>query len=214
MPVSLEAWLAYAAATIVLLVIPGPTILTVISYSLTHGKRANVALVAGVALGDSTALLLSLVGLGALLAASAVLFTAVKWAGGLYLVYLGVRMLRGGALDLPAEGTAPIALDSHGRVFVNTWLVTALNPKGIIFFIAFLPQFLRPGADVAPQLWVFAVTFVVLATINAALYAVFASSARKFLSTPRALRGFNIAGGSLLTAAGVWALLARRSGAA
>ena len=90
MPVTLDIWLAYAAATIVLLVIPGPTILTVISYSLTHGRRANVALVAGVALGDSTALLLSLVGLGALLAASAVLFTAVKWAGGLYLMYLGV----------------------------------------------------------------------------------------------------------------------------
>ena len=210
MPVALDTWLAYAAATAVLLVIPGPTILTVISYSLTHGRRANLALVAGVALGDSTALVLSLVGLGALLAASAMLFTAVKWAGGLYLMYLGVRMLRGGAVALPAEGETPARLDSHGRVFLNTWLVTALNPKGIIFFIAFLPQFLRPGPGVAAQLWVLAVTFVVLATINAALYAVFAASARKFLSTPRALRGFNLAGGSLLTAAGVWALFARR----
>ena len=212
MPVALDTWLAYAAATAVLLVIPGPTILTVISYSLTHGRRANAALVAGVALGDSTALVLSLVGLGAVLATSAVLFTAVKWAGGLYLIYLGVRMLRGGAVALPAEGEVPAQLESHGRVFLNTWLVTALNPKGIIFFIAFLPQFLRPGTDVAAQLWVLAVTFVVLATINAALYAVFAASARRFLSTPRALRGFNLAGGSLLTAAGVWALFARRGG--
>jgi threonine/homoserine/homoserine lactone efflux protein len=212
-PVALDTWLAYAAATAVLLVIPGPTILTVISYSLTHGRRANVALVAGVALGDSTALVLSLVGLGAVLAASAMFFTAVKWAGGLYLIYLGVRMLRGGAVDLPAEGDTPARLDGHGRVFLNTWLVTALNPKGIIFFIAFLPQFLRPGPDVAAQLWVLAVTFVVLATINAVLYAMFASSARNFLSTPRALRGFNLAGGSLLTAAGVWALFARRAGA-
>ena len=213
MPVALDTWLAYAAATAVLLVIPGPTILTVISYSLTHGRRANVALVAGVALGDSTALVLSLVGLGAVLAASAMLFSAVKWAGGLYLIYLGLRMLRGGALALPAEGEVPAQLESHRRVFLNTWLVTALNPKGIIFFIAFLPQFLRPGHDVAAQLWVLAVTFVVLATINAALYAVFAGSARRFLSTPRALRGFNLAGGSLLTAAGVWALFARRGGA-
>ena len=213
MPVALDTWLAYAAATAVLLVIPGPTILTVISYSLTHGRRANLALVAGVALGDSTALVLSLVGLGAVLAASAVLFTAVKWAGGLYLVYLGLRMLRGGAIDLPAESTVAAQLESHGRVFFNTWLVTALNPKGIIFFIAFLPQFLRPGAAVGAQLWVLAVTFVVLATINAALYAVFAASARRFLSTPRARRGFNLAGGSLLTAAGVWALFARRGGA-
>jgi threonine/homoserine/homoserine lactone efflux protein len=210
MPVALDTWLAYAAATTVLLVIPGPTILTVISYSLTHGRRANAALVAGVALGDSTALVLSLVGLGAVLAASSVLFTAVKWVGGLYLVYLGLRMLRGGAIALPAEGEPTAQLESHRRVFLNTWLVTALNPKGIVFFIAFLPQFLRPGADVAAQLWVLAVTFVVLATVNAALYAVFAASARRFLSTPRALRGFNLAGGSLLTAAGVWALFARR----
>ena len=201
-------------ASAILLVIPGPTILTVISYSLTHGRRANVALVAGVALGDSTALVLSLVGLGAVLAASAVMFTAVKWAGGLYLIYLGARMLRGGAVALPAQSQGARALESHGRVFVNTWLVTALNPKGIIFFIAFLPQFLRPAAEVAPQLWVFAITFVVLATLNASLYAVFAASARRFLSTPRALRGFNLAGGSLLTAAGVWALFARRNGAA
>jgi len=213
MPVSLETWIAYAAATTVLLVIPGPTILTVISYSLTHGRRANAALVAGVALGDSTALVLSLVGLGAVLAASAALFTAVKWAGGLDLIYLGWRMLRGGAVVLPAERVAA-PLESHGRVLVNTWLVTALNPKGIIFFIAFLPQFLRPGADVAPQLWVFAVTFVLLATLNAALYAIFAASARRFLSSPKALRVFNFAGGSLLTAAGVWALFARRAGTA
>ena len=209
MPVTLDTWLAYAAATTVLLVIPGPTILTVISYSLTHGRRANVALVAAVALGDSTALLLSLVGLGAVLAASAALFTVVKWAGGLYLIYLGVRMLRGGAVP-PATDARPAALESHGRLFVNTWLVTALNPKGIIFFIAFLPQFLRPDANVAAQLWVFAITFVVLATVNAALYAVFAASARRALSTPRALRRFNLVGGTLLTAAGVWALLARR----
>jgi homoserine/homoserine lactone efflux protein len=211
MPVAFDTWLAYAAATAVLLVIPGPTILTVISYSLSHGRRANMALVAGVALGDSTALVLSLVGLGAVLAASAALFTAVKWAGGLYLIYLGIKMLRGGAVALPAEGEVRAQLESRRRVFVNTWLVTALNPKGIIFFIAFLPQFLRPGADVAAQLWVFAITFVVLATLNAALYAVFAANARKALSTPRAMRGFNLAGGSLLTAAGVWALFARRT---
>src|SRR5512140_3965046 len=84
----LELWLAFAAASAVLLVIPGPTILTVISYSVAHGRRANVPLVAAVALGDSTALVLSLLGLGALLATSALWFTLVKWLGGLYLVFL------------------------------------------------------------------------------------------------------------------------------
>jgi threonine/homoserine/homoserine lactone efflux protein len=95
-------------------------------------------------------------------------------------------------------------------VFANTYLVTALNPKGLVFFVAFLPQFVNPGADVRRQLWVLAVTFVVMATLNATLYAVFAASARRVLASPRAGRHFNLAGGSLLAAAGVWALLARR----
>lgn len=205
---SLELWLAFVAASVVLLIIPGPTILTVISYSMAHGRRANVPLVAAVALGDSTALLLSLLGLGALLATSAFWFTVVKWAGGLYLLYLGIKLLRAGIS--PAELAAPAAPGSRWKLFAHTWLVTALNPKGIVFFVAFLPQFITPGAGLTQQLWVLAVTFVLLATLNATLYAVFAGSARRLLASPRAQRRFNIAGGSLLTAAGVWALLARR----
>jgi threonine/homoserine/homoserine lactone efflux protein len=205
---SIELWLAFSAATAVLLIIPGPTILTVISYSMAHGRRANGALVAAVALGDSTALAMSLIGLGALLATSAFWFTVVKWIGGLYLIYLGMRMLRaGGAATAIA---APAAPSSLWRLFANTYVVTALNPKGIVFFVAFLPQFLNPGAPVTPQLWLLAVTFVVMATLNATLYAAFAGSARRFLASPRAQWRFNLAGGSLLCAAGVWALLARR----
>ncbi len=206
---SVEIWLAFVAASIVLLIIPGPTILTVISYSVAHGKRANVPLVAAVALGDSTALVLSLLGLGALLAVSAFWFTAVKLAGGLYLIYLGVKLLRAGISPQPAtEATIP---GSRWRLFANTYLVTALNPKGMIFFVAFLPQFLNPAADVTAQLWVLSVTFVVLAMINTALYAIFAATARRILTSPRAQRRFNLVGGSLLTGAGIWALLARRA---
>lgn len=208
----LEPWLAFVAASIILLIIPGPTILTVISYSVAHGRRANVALVAAVALGDSTALALSLVGVGALLAASAFWFGVVKWVGGLYLLYLGVKLLRAGfATGNVAAPAAPAALASRWRLFANTYLVTALNPKGIIFFVAFLPQFISAQADVTRQLWILAVTFVALAMVNATLYAVFAAGARKLLASPRAQRRFNLAGGSLLSVAGVWALMARRS---
>lgn len=206
----LEPWLAFVAASIVLLIIPGPTILTVISYSVAHGRRANFALVAGVALGDSTALVLSLVGVGALLAASALWFSVVKWVGGLYLIYLGVKLLRAGA-SVTALAT-PAAPSSRWRLFANTYAVTALNPKGIIFFVAFLPQFISPQAEVTRQLWILALTFVALATLNATLYAIFAASARKLLASPRAQRRFNLAGGSLLSAAGLWALAARRIG--
>lgn len=205
---SIELWMAFVAASAVLLVIPGPTILTVISYSIAHGRRANVPLVAAVALGDSTALVVSLLGLGALLAASALWFTLVKWAGGLYLLYLGIKLLRAGISS--AQWATPEAPGSRWRLFLNTYLVTALNPKGIVFFVAFLPQFIDPGASAARQMGVLAVTFVVMATLNATLYAVFAASARKVLSSPRAQRRFGLCGGSLLTAAGVWALLVKR----
>ena len=203
-----QIWIAFVAASAVLLIIPGPTILTVISYSMAHGRRANVALVAAVALGDSTALVLSLLGLGALLSASAFWFTVVKYVGGLYLIFLGIKLLRAGIS--PAKLSAPAVPSSRWRLFANTYLVTALNPKGIVFFVAFLPQFINPRGDVSQQMALLALTFVVMATLNATLYAVFASAARRFLASPRAQRGFNLAGGSLLSAAGVWALLARR----
>lgn len=205
---SIESWLAFVAASTVLLLIPGPTILTVISYSIAHGRRAQVPLVAAVALGDSTALVLSLLGLGALLATSAFWFTAIKLVGGLYLVFLGIKLLRAGIV--PVQAAAPAAPGSRWRLFANTYLVTALNPKGIVFFVAFLPQFIDQGAPVAQQLWVLAGTFVALATVNATLYAVFAASARRVLNSPRTQRAFNLAGGALLSAAGIWALLARR----
>ena len=206
---SIELWLAFVGASVILLILPGPTILTVISYSVARGRRANLPLVAAVALGDSTALVLSLLGLGALLATSALWFTLVKWAGGLYLIALGIRLLRAGASA--ALPVAPAATGSRWRLFANTYLVTALNPKGIVFFVAFLPQFINPQGDVAAQLWLLAVTFVVLATVNATLYALFAASARRLLSSSTAQRRFNLMGGTLLSLAGVWALMARRA---
>jgi threonine/homoserine/homoserine lactone efflux protein len=90
-------------------------------------------------------------------------------------------------------------------------LVTALNPKGIVFFVAFLPQFTARGGNMTFQLLILAATFVCMAIINATLYAVFAAKTRRLLVSPRAQRGFNAVGGSLLCAAGVWALLARRA---
>ena len=205
---AVELWAAFVLASCVMLIIPGPTILTVISYSVAYGRRANVPLVAAVALGDSTALLLSVAGLGAVLATSAWLFTIIKWVGGLYLIYLGVRLLRSGTTTINEVKLNPPG--SRQKLFFNTWLVTALNPKGIIFFVAFLPQFIDPAQAVVPQLWILSITFVMLATLNATLYTFFAANARQLLRSPRAQRWFNMGGGSLLTVAGCWALTARQ----
>lgn len=204
----IETWLAYVAAAGILLIIPGPTILTVIGYSLSHGRRAGIPLAAAVALGDSTALVLSIAGLGALLLASSFWFVVIKWIGGAYLIILGLRMLR--AARQPATLSAATPADSLPRLFANTYLVTALNPKGIVFFIAFLPQFIDPHGDYAAQLAILGTTFVTLAAFNAAGYAYFAGTARQLLASPRLQRGFNLCGGGLLTAAGLWALLAKK----
>ena len=209
--IPVESWLAFAAASAVLLVIPGPTILTVISYSVTHGRRAAIPLVTAVALGDSTALAFSLLGLGSVLAASSMAFTLVKAAGGAYLVYLGVKMIRTGLAKATAGSAATPVDVSRRRLFLNTYGVTATNPKGIIFYMAFLPQFVDTAAPAAAQMLILAVTFVTLAMVNAALYTAFAGYAAKLLATGNARRIFHISGGSLLSAAGLWTALARRS---
>jgi len=200
-------FLAFLAATVVLLIIPGPTVLTVISYSVSHGRRSTLPLVIAVGLGDATALTFSLLGLGTLLKVSAFWFTVVKLCGGLYLLYLGLKSLRAGI-----KPTAPLRsnLVAERRLFSNTYLVTALNPKSITFFVAFLPQFVDGRDDVVGQLWLMAVAFVMLAMVNVAIYATFASTARRRLSAPHTQRGFHLAAGGLLTAAGTWALFAKR----
>lgn len=201
-----EAWAAFAAATAVLLVIPGPTILLVVSYALGQGWRTALPMAVGVALGDFTAMTLSMLGVGALLAASATVFTALKWLGAAYLVWLGIKLFRaGGQLDAkPREGSS-----SPGKMLAHAWLVTALNPKSITFFVAFLPQFLDLKADFWLQMLIFEATFVTLAFANAFGYALLAARARSFVRNERAIGLFNKAGGTALIGAGIAAVAIR-----
>ena len=204
----LELWLAYVATSAVVLAIPGPTVLLVLSYSIAHGRRATLPVVAGLGLGDSVAIAMSIIGLGTLLAASAFWFTIIKWVGGLYLIYLGLTMIRG------ARGERGIEVSGNGKsgrsLFTNAFIVTALNPKSIVFFIALLPQFISPAHPTTAQFWILGVTFVVMAMIGGTIYAVFASNIRRFLASPRSHRIYGYGGGGLLCGAGVWALSAKR----
>ena len=197
---SFETWAAFAAASSVLLVIPGPTVLLVVSYALGQGWRTALPMAIGVALGDFTAMTLSMLGLGALLATSATLFTILKWIRAADLVYLGIKLWRaGGTLDTAPRTDAV----SAAKMLGHAWLVTALNPKSITFFVAFLPAFLDPRADFLTQMLVFETTFLVLAFANAFGYALVASRARRLASDPRAIRVVNKVGGGLLVGAGV-----------
>jgi threonine/homoserine/homoserine lactone efflux protein len=166
---SFEHWIAFVAASAVLLAIPGPTVLLVVSYSLGHGRRAATATVGGVALGDFTAMTASMLGLGALLAASAALFMILKWVGAAYLTYLGIRLWCAPvAATLDDRSAAVRAGERPFRIFMHTYVVTTLNPKGIVFFVAFLPQFLDLARPIVFQMIIFEITFLFLATLNAA----------------------------------------------
>jgi len=208
---SLDHWLAFAAASAIMLAIPGPTILLVISYALGHGRKAAGATVAGVALGDFTAMTASMLGLGALLATSAAIFTVLKWAGAAYLVWLGIKLWRA-PVSLGAEGEAP-AEGKPFRIFAHAYVVTALNPKSIVFFVAFLPQFLDVSQPVLRQMAIFEATFLALGSLNALFYALLASAARKTIRKPSVQKVVNRTGGTLLIGAGLLTIGLKRAAA-
>src|ERR1700761_5593419 len=145
---SLDHWLAFVAASAILLAIPGPTVLLVISYALGHGRKPAAAIVAGVALGDLTAMTASMLGMGAILATSATTFTVLRWIGGAYLVYLGAKLWRA---PIQAADIDDAAKTNPLRMLGHAYAVTALNPKSIIFFVAFVPQFVNAARPFLPQ---------------------------------------------------------------
>lgn len=205
-----ETWIAFSAASLALLLIPGPTVLLVLSYALSQGRRVAVATALGVALGDFVAMTASLLGLGALVLASASLFLVLKWIGAAYLVWLGIQLLRSADGARLADLT-PVAPLPAGAVFRHAATVTALNPKSIAFFIAFVPQFLVPHTPLAPQFAIVIATFVGLAGLNALAYALAADSLRARLRQPSVLRWLTRAGGGALIAMGLATAFLRRA---
>ena len=203
---SIEHWLAFTTASAILVAIPGPTVLLVISYALAHGRKSATATVLGVGLGDFTSMTASMLGLGAFLLTSATLFTVLKWIGAAYLIYMGVRLWRAPVGPANAAEANETAETKPWRIFLHAYVVTALNPKGIIFFIAFLPQFLNTAQPLLAQMLVFEVTFLVLAITNSSLYALMASAARQTIRSPVVQRTVNRVGGSLLIGAGLLAI--------
>ena len=205
----LDLWLAFVAATTALLLIPGPTVLLVLSYAISKGRSVSVASALGVATGDFIAMTASLLGLGALVLTSATLFTALKWVGAAYLIWLGIKLLR----SAPSGGLVATELrqDVTARsVFGHTALVTALNPKSIAFFIAFVPQFIRPDTPLLPQFAILIATFVGLAAINALAYALLADRLRRTISRASVITGLTRLGGATLVGMGVATALLRR----
>ena len=197
-----QVWLAFAAASTALLLIPGPTVLLVLSYAISQGKRVALATAAGVAFGDLIAMSVSLAGLGALVLASAMLFTVLKWIGAAYLVYLGITLLRN-ASNASLSEAEDVAKISATKVFCHATAVTALNPKSIVFFIAFAPQFIIVDNPLISQFMILVATFVGLAGINALAYALLADKLRTKIVRPSVLAWLSRSGGIALILMGV-----------
>jgi threonine/homoserine/homoserine lactone efflux protein len=179
---STSALLLFTLAALALLVIPGPAVVYIVTRSIHQGRAAGLVSVLGVATGSLVHVAAAALGLSAVLMSSAVAFEAVKLGGAGYLVWLGVRALRGGKEEDP-PGSAPARLT---RAYAQGVVVNVLNPKTALFFLAFLPQFVDPDAGrPAPQMLVLGALFVTLGVLSDGTYALVASRFGAWLRTRR-----------------------------
>ncbi|WP_219468136.1 LysE family translocator [Nonomuraea rhizosphaerae] len=194
----------FCAATLALLVVPGPAVLFIVTRSVAQGRSAGFVSVLGVHTGSLVHIVASALGISALLAASATAFTVVKWVGVAYLVWLGVRKLMQRS---EAAETAQMEEHSKRRMFWEGFVVNVLNPKTAIFFLAFLPQFTDPGlGPIAPQILVFGLLWVLLGLASDGTYALLSSAlAGRLRRSARARRRLDV--GSGLVYLGLAALL-------
>ena len=199
---------AFAAASLVLSVTPGPGVLYVVTRTLAQGRRAGLASVAGVALGNFGNAVGASIGLAALFAVSALAFTVVKWAGAAYLLWLGIQALRSPRtkpVDAPRFDAPRL-----GPIFHDGFLVALLNPKTALFFAAFLPQFIAPDrGGVWSQALVLGFVFVGLGLVTDSLYAVAAGTVGGLLRRQR--NAVRYGSGIVFIALGVTAALAKRT---
>jgi threonine/homoserine/homoserine lactone efflux protein len=200
---SSSQWVAFLLASILFIQVPGPSLLFTLGRALTVGRRDALLSVLGNALGITVQVLLVAVGLGAVVAASATAYTVLKVVGAVYVVHLGVQAIR-------RRSEARLALLSGGRADERTrqavltgFTVGVTNPKTIVFFVAFLPQFTAAGAPAAPQLALLGLVFGVLCAASDTVWALAAGSARRwFARRPERLDGLGVAGGVMMIGLG------------
>jgi threonine/homoserine/homoserine lactone efflux protein len=193
---------AFMAASLVLAITPGPGVIYIVTRSVLDGRKAGLASVLGVALGNLTNALAAAFGLAALFAVSSLAFTVVKYAGGAYLLWLGIRMLMSARNSIPVE--RPPVRVSLRRVARDGFIVAALNPKTALFFAAFLPQFLHPSGGVMEGTILLGIIFVVLALLTDGIYALLAGSLAGRLASAQSSRHGRQVGGGVLVGLGLF----------
>jgi threonine/homoserine/homoserine lactone efflux protein len=212
---TLEAWALFCATETVLCLNPGPSALLVVSLAMTRGRRAGVVATAGVLTANLFYFALSAAGLGAARSLSAEVFEAIRWAGAAYLFWLGGRMswrsfrrTSASPRAAPDEAPATDALPAR-RAFARGLVAQGANPNLLVYFTAILPQFVDPGAALAPQVTVLALSSVAIELVVLSVYAALASGAGR-RAGPRLRVSLERAGGGLLVAAGAGLARARQ----
>jgi threonine/homoserine/homoserine lactone efflux protein len=206
-----ETLLVFSLVALIGIATPGPTVLLALSNGSRLGVRASLPGMLGAMLSDFVLIGAVAVGLGALLAASEFWFSVVKWVGVAYLAWLGLRLLRSrGELSLPAEGEAAVR-PSARAVFLRSFLVAVTNPKGYLFFSAFLPQFVDAALPQTQQYVALALTFAAIDFCVMLGYAVAGAQAIRLLRERGALWLDRVCGGALLALAGSLALVRRQA---
>jgi threonine/homoserine/homoserine lactone efflux protein len=206
-----EHLLAFMLIATVLIVVPGPSVLFVVTRSLTLGRRAGLATAAGNASGVFVQVVLVAIGIGAIVQESIAIFTAVKLAGALYLVVLGVQTFRR-RRSLAAALDAPVRPRHLRRILSDAFVVGVANPKVIVFFLAVLPQFVdRSSGSVSLQLLVLGALFCAIAMVCDGIWALAAGAAREWLvRSPRRLAAIGGTGGVVLIGLGAGLAVAGR----
>ncbi len=200
---SSSQWIAFLVASILFIQVPGPSVLFMLGRALTVSLRDALISVVGNGLGVSAQALMVAVGLGAVVAASATAYTALKVVGAAYVIYLGIQAIR-------HRGDARLALlsgdpepERSGRALATGFIVGVTNPKTVIFFVAFLPQFTSESAAAGPQLAVLGVVFGVMAIVSDGIWATLAGKARRwFARDPSRLDKLGVAGGVMMIGLG------------
>jgi threonine/homoserine/homoserine lactone efflux protein len=189
-------------------VIPGPGVASIIGFAFSSGRRVALASVAGMAVGNALAMSVSLGGAGAILAASALAFTVLKWVGALYLITIGiVALVRSGGNHDSATSRRPIGARA---AFLTNVVVGTFHPKTILFFIAFAAQFISPALPYLPQAAVLVATFTGIAAVTDTIYALTAAKASGLVRDERVRRWSQRIGGSVLVSAGIATATMRR----
>lgn len=190
-----ENWIAYVLAYAVISVIPGPSVFMVIGQSLSRGTRAAIACIMGDITGGVVVMTASYLGLGLILASSSVAFIALKWAGVAYMAWLGLMQIRAAWNLTEIKPTSPAS--SRGSLGAG-FLTGVLNPKAIMFYMAFLAQFIDPTAPQLPQFLVLMATSTLVVALVLGAYALLASKVSARLQSLKARKRMSYTGGSCL----------------